>query len=248
MALLFHLWLPVLTAFSLSRAVAQVFPRAELYAPGAWSLYLGVLVVYTGDRLVEEGRVPRPYHRPLWAVIGLALLAMLYFALQAPMRLIPVEVGLGVVSVAYSRIKGSPLTKTLMVTTTWWIGCTLLPFDLMGDGRLHPELLFHPAAIGFAIMVAPSTLLCDFKDEASDARAGVRTLPILLGARGAQIVCAALALVGMGVSLWAGAWAVAVTALFMLLVTPWLGLLRRPLLGALTVDTLLTLPGLYPWL
>ncbi|MET0284773.1 MAG: UbiA family prenyltransferase [Polyangiales bacterium] len=248
MVLLFHLWLPVLTAFSLSRVVAQTFPHAVFYPAGAWSLYLGVLVVYTGDRLVERGRVPKAMHKPLWAVIGAALLVMGYLALREPWRLLPVEAALGLISVAYGAIKGGPLLKTTMVTLTWWVGCTLLPFHLTGEPELHPELLFHPAVIGFAIMIAPSTLLCDFKDEESDRQAGVRSLPILLGPRGAQLVCAALATLGMIVAASASGWATAVTAFFMLAVTPFLRLLRRPLMGPLTVDSLLTLPGLYPWL
>lgn len=248
MAVLFHLWLPVLTAYALSRAVAQTFPHAAFYPAGAWSLFLGVMVVYTGDRLVERGRVPRSMHKPLWALIGVALLVMGWLALREPWRLLPVEAALGLASVAYGGIKGGPLLKTLMVTLTWWLGCTLLPFNLTGDPELHFGLLFHPAVIGFAIMIAPSTLLCDFKDEESDRRAGVRSLPIMLGARGAQAVIAGLSALGMVIAAWFGAWATAVTALFMLLVTPWLGLLRRPLLGPLTVDSLLTLPGLWPWL
>jgi 4-hydroxybenzoate polyprenyltransferase len=134
------------------------------------------------------------------------------------------------------------------VTATWWVGCTLLPFDLTGAHALQPGLLVDPAVLGFALMLASATLLCDFKDEASDAAAGVRSLPVLLGARPAQVVCAALAALGMGVAVHAHAWASAVTSLLMLAVSPFLRLLRRPLLGPLMVDSLLTLPGLYPWL
>ncbi len=248
MVVLFHLWLPVLTAFSLSRVVAETFPNAVYYPAGAWSLYLGVLVVYTGDRLVERGRVPESMHTFLWSVIGVALLVMGYFALLDPWRLLPVEAGLGLVSLAYGTIKGGPLIKTTGVVTTWWVGCTLLPYDLLGDHQLHPELLFYPAVIGFAIMIAPSTLLCDFKDEESDAKAGVRSLPIILGPRGAQLVCAVLATTGMVIAGLYGAWATAITAFLMLAVSPFLRLLRRPLAGPLTVDSLLTLPGLWPWL
>jgi 4-hydroxybenzoate polyprenyltransferase len=246
--LLFHLWLPVLTAFSLARTVAQVFPRATLFPAGAWTLCLGVLVAYTGDRLVEHGRIPPGLVRPLWGVVGVASLVVGGLALSEPVRILPVMLGLGVTTAAYSRIKRGPFTKTVLVTLCWWVGCTLLPFDLLGDGRLHPELLFHPAALGFAIMIAPSTLLCDFKDERADAAAGVQTLPILLGPRGAQLVIGTLALIGAALSFSAGAWAVGVTAALMLAVTPWLSLLRRPLLGPLLVDTLLTAPGLYPFL
>jgi UbiA prenyltransferase family len=245
---LMHIWMPVLAVVALTKVVAQVFPHARYYPAGAWSLYLGVLLVYTGDRLAERGRVPRVLQAPLWGLVGACLVVMGYFALRDPGRLLPVEIALGVVSVIYGTAKNSPVLKTVMVTATWVLGCTFLPYDLLGDTQLHPELLLHPSVIGFAFMFVPSALLCDFKDQESDARAGVRSLPVILGARGAQCVSAASASLGLALSLYSGAWAAAATALLMLAVTPWLRLLRRPLLGPLVVDGLLAVPGLLLWL
>lgn len=241
---LLHIWMPVLAVVALTKVMAQVFPGAVYYPAGAWSLYLGVLLVYTGDRLVERGRVPRALQATLWSVVAGCLVVMAYLALRDPGRLIPVEAALGVVSLIYSRAKSSPVLKTVMVTLTWWFGCAFLPYDLLGGHELHPELLLRPAVLGFAFMFVPSALLCDFKDQESDARAGVRSLPVMLGARGAQWVSAACAGLGFALSVWDGAWAGAATALLMLAVTPWLRLLRRPLLGPLVVDGLLAVPGL----
>jgi UbiA prenyltransferase family len=245
---LMHIWMPVLAVVALTKVIAEVFPHARYYPAGAWSLYLGVLLVYTGDRLAEPGRVPRVLQAPLWGLVAACVAVMGYLALRDPERLLPVEVALGVVSLVYGTAKNSPVLKTVMVTATWVLGCTFLPYDLLGDPRLHPELLLHPAVIGFAFMFVPSALLCDLKDQESDQRAGVRSLPVILGARGAQWVSAGCASLGLGLCLWSGAWAAAATALLMLAVTPWLRLLRRPLLGPLVVDSLLAVPGLLLWL
>ncbi len=248
LAFLMHIWVPVLVALALPEVVAQMFPQARPYTAGAWSLYLGVMLVYTGDRLVERGRVPKALQVPLWAVVAACLLVLGYFALRDPWRLLPVELALGVVSLIYGAAKASPALKTLMITATWWIGCVYLPYDLLGDPALHPELLLHPGAIGFALMIVPTSILCDFKDQESDARAGVRSVPVILGTRGAQWLCAAISASAFALCMWSGAWAAAVTAALMLAITPWLSLLRRPLAGPLVVDSLLAVPGLLLWL
>lgn len=247
MGLLAHIWLPVLTTLSMARALCQVFPTAVVFPAGAWTLGLGVLSVYTADRLLEPGRLPVALSAPLWALCGLSCLSMVALAYLEPARLLPVDIALGSASLAYGRLKRSPVLKTLLVTATWWIGCTLLPFDLRGRARLEPLLLLHPAALGLSLSVAAGALLCDFKDAARDARAGVRSLPVLLGARRAQWVCAGLALSAVVACALAHAWALLCCAAAMLVLTPNLAWLERPLLGPLSVDGALALPGLWLW-
>lgn len=246
--LLTFLLLPALISFSVSRGIASAYPHAIPFPEGAWTLYMGILFVYIADRLLEKDKVPSSLHKPLWTIALTAAAIAGYLTLHAMARIAPLLVILGSFSIVYGSVKGVPFVKTALVVATWWLGCTLLPYHLNGTPELDWSLLFTPPSLAFALLMASSALLYDFKDEESDARAGVRSLPLMVGARGAQWVCGGLAVAGMAIAAYAHAWAVACMGLLLALVSPWLSLLRRPLAGPLTADLLFTLPGLYPFL
>ncbi len=243
-----HILLPSLISFSVSRGLASAYPQAIPYPEGAWTLYMGILFVYIGDRLLEKERVPPSLHKPLGVLAIVAVAIAGYLTWHAMARIAPLLVILGFFSLIYGSVKMVPFVKTALVVCTWWLGCTLLPYHLRGSPELDWSLLWTLPSIAFALLMASSALLYDFKDEEADARAGVRSLPLMLGARGAQWVCAGFAVCGMAIAAYAQAWAVAFMGLLLALVSPWLSLLRRPLAGPLTADLLFTLPGLYPFL
>jgi 4-hydroxybenzoate polyprenyltransferase len=93
------------------------------------------------------------------------------------------------------------------------------------------------------LAVCAGAVLCDLKDAARDRAARVRSLPVMLGEWGASITSALLALGALAIAVMAGAWGLVACAAAMATLSALPALVRRPVLGPLTVDTALAIPG-----
>lgn len=237
------LWLPLLSMLGLSRAVAECFPAVHGSSVGTVALGCGVILVYTGERLVEPGRIAPPLQPWLWGVVALSIIGTLVCAALDPARLIPVDMLLGLCSVCYGLAKRIPVAKSVAVALAWSIGCILLPLEFSFAAGVRA--LASPAALGLGLCVAAGTIMCDYKDVGADRMAGVRSAPVLLGVRSTMLLTGACSLAAIVCAYMAGGAALGVCALSLLLLSPQVRLLSRPCLGPAIVDGALAVPGLW---
>jgi 4-hydroxybenzoate polyprenyltransferase len=94
------------------------------------------------------------------------------------------------------RLKNMFIVKNLSSGAGWSVG--LLAFPVM---RTHtqPDGLFLTAFVYMFAMVMTYEIMWDIRDIDGDARAGIRTLPVVLGIGGARICSALLQLICMAV-------------------------------------------------
>ena len=134
--------------------------------------------------------------------------------------------------------KSIPGAKTICVTLAWVTACFALPLT---QSHLFLDVS-HALHLGlWLILFALSCVLCDFKDEERDRRAGVRSVIVMLGAESSRrflylslsitAVCAGLLQL----------WALLLLSLLLLLLLPWQQLLRDPILAPIAVDSCLVL-------
>ena len=91
------------------------------------------------------------------------------------------------------------------------------------------------------MLFALSCVLCDFKDEERDRRAGVRSVVVLLGAESARrFLYLSLSLAAICAGLLQ-LWALLLLSLLLLSLVPWQQLLRDPILAPVAVDSCLVL-------
>lgn len=244
---LLHFWLPVLSVLGLAAAVAPSLGPVQSAPLGALVLACGVLVVYSGERLVEPGRVPRPLRGPLWAVVGAAVVIALWCTWQTPRRLLPVALLLGMLSVGYELAKRHPLAKTCSLTCAWWLGCTVLPFELSLESWQTWRLLCAPGPLSMALSVAAGAILCDHKDTNADQMTGVRSVPAVLGTDLTIFLTSLLSFGAVWLAIQAGGTALCLCAFSMLTLSPLVRLVAQPLWGPLLVDAALAVPGLAMW-
>lgn len=94
------------------------------------------------------------------------------------------------------RLKNMFIVKNLSSGAGWSLG--LLAFPVM---RTHaqPDGLFLTAFVYMFAMVMTYEIMWDIRDIEGDTRAGIRTLPVVLGISLARICCALLQLICMAV-------------------------------------------------
>ncbi|WP_243303415.1 UbiA family prenyltransferase [Geothrix oryzisoli] len=241
-----HYALPVALGGSIPTVVQRATGRA-LFLPGLAFLLLGIAAAYSLDRLLDgpAGAEGAPF-RPLLAV-GFGLSALLGVGLipRLPPQSVALVLLLGASALGYRRWKRFPFAKALGVPLAWtWAGLTL-PFQ--PQSWFGWRALLEPVALTLFLLLAAGCLLCDLKDEAPDGQSGIRSFPVMFGARWTAIVAAVLA---AGAVLRAGSahrpgLAASGAALILLACFP--RLTARGVLGALAVDAALTLPGLLIW-
>lgn len=242
---LFHVLLPVASVASLV-VVLQVTWRAALHGPGVVALLCGVVVVYTGERLLERhADLGRRLVRWLLSLGALAALVLAWQVLRHPALLLPVVVPLAGFSVAYPALSRLPLAKELTVALCWTLGVVVLPF---ADEAPRWSLLGEPAAWAIFALVLAGTLLCDLKDEAVDRVRKVASAPVLIGDRWTRLLAAAAALDAVWLAWWGQAYALLLVSFLLTWLATQGELLRRPLWGPIVVDAVLAIPGPVAWL
>ncbi|WP_291270444.1 UbiA family prenyltransferase [Geothrix sp.] len=237
-----HYALPVALGGSIPAVVHRVTGQA-LFLPGLAFLLLGIAAAYALDRLLDgpeggEGARFRPLLAAcfrLSAILGVGLIPWL------PAQSLALVLLLGASALGYRRWKRLPFAKALGVPLAWtWAGMTLpfAPHSWFGW-----RTLLDPVALTLFLLLAAGCLLCDLKDEEADGRAGIRSFPVMFGARWTAVLAMILA---AGAVLRAGAahrpgLAASGTALILLGCFPrWTA---RGVRGALVVDAALILPG-----
>ena len=240
---LLHHGLPVALGWSISLVVQRATGQ-PLFFPGQLFLLLGITAAYTLDRLLDGPAAENgTFFRPLLAgsfavssVLGAGLTLLL------PLQSLALVLLLGVSALGYRRWKRFPFAKAVGVPLAWtWAGMAL-PFP--AQSWFGWRSLQTPVALTLFLLLAAGCLLCDLKDEAADARAGIRSLPVMAGARWTVAIAVALA----GGAMWRAGSAhriglvISGAALILLGLFP--RLTARGALGALAVDAALALPGL----
>lgn len=181
------------------------------------------LAVYNLDRLVSASREDAgelsarhrwigARRRGLWGLVLAAGLAGAATLLVVPPRVVAALVPLGAAALAYSmpmlgarrspvpraqqtrrRLKDIPGLKIFVIALVWAAVSVLLP-------ALHARVSLASRDVALTFLARMSfifaiTLPFDIRDMRADARAGIRTLPMLLGARRTRLMALALMLV-----------------------------------------------------
>lgn len=172
-------------------------------------------------------------------MLTVGALATLFLAggvLAAPTRLGPPVLALGLIVIAYPLASRVAAGKTVAVAACWTWGAASLPAD-----NLEPPALVLAAVFA---LVAAGAILCDLKDAEGDRAAGVRSLAVVLGARGARRVAGCLAVVGVATALASGAVLLAATGIALVAAAALPRVVGRSLVGPVVVDGALALPAL----
>ncbi len=225
---------PLAVCFSTVVLVGHVTGR-PWSPPGVVLFASGVVAVYALDFWAD-----RPAPRP-WAVLLLVVVATLttaVAALELPGWKITLAAGLGLIGLVYRRFKKWPLAKTLLVAGGWTAASICYPVQWDAQDLLHA-----PFGGVLLALFAANALLCDLKDERRDARAGVRTAPVLWGQRVTAMLAAALALSGMVAALLAHRPGLAGAGLALLALAAVPRIVAQPILGPALADAALTLPA-----
>jgi 4-hydroxybenzoate polyprenyltransferase len=208
------------------------------------ALLAGILCAYSVDRVVDAseqaenswvGRVLLPTGIVAGLACGIAsCLLPLRTALLVPL--------LGSGALWYPRLKRLAITKLIALPVVWTWASFALPFD---DGSWFGwRWITVPAALPLLMLVAAGCLLCDLKDEDTDRRQGVRSLPAIGGRILTLRVAICLAGAAGMLALAEHRTAVAFSAGVLGLSTFTPDLLALDATGPLLVDVILTLPGI----
>ena len=228
-------------------SIVMVIRRATarpIDGAGLGLLCCGILVAYSLDRLVDISRAAesRWLRRVLSmaALVGMAIGAI--FLARLPLRTGILVPALGIVVLAYPRLKSVPVLKTVLVATAWTWSLMALPFD--DASWLGWRVWLMPVAVPLTCLIASGCLLCDLKDVETDEHASVSSLPVLMGVRSTVAAAVLLALVGAIVALAEGRVGLCIGGVALALAALRPRLLARDVVGPLLVDVILTVPGL----
>jgi 4-hydroxybenzoate polyprenyltransferase len=127
------------------------------------------------------------FTEPTWSLAGLITFggAVGYFY-NTP--LIP--------SKPHLRLKNIFIIKNLSSGAGWSLGLLVFP---MLRAHTQPDKLFLTAFVYMFAMVMTYEIMWDIRDVIGDARAGIRTLPVVLGINSARIYTAILQFVCLGI-------------------------------------------------
>jgi len=227
-------------------STALVVQRATgrpLDATGLALLLFGILAAYSLDRLRDTGR-ERSRRLQMMLKIGtcVGVAGTAVCLLLLPFRVALLGPVLGILVLAYSRLKALPVVKTILVSAAWTWALIAFPFH---DGSwLGWHAWMWPVAIPLMCLYASGCLLCDLKDLQSDSDASVWSLPVLIGMRGTVATAVVLAVIGI---IAAGAqhrMGLFVGGLALVLAAQRPRFLSDDVFGPLLVDGILTMPGL----
>lgn len=207
-------------------------------------LLSGILAAYSLDRIFDRPDTARTRSLQLAlqiaAVIGVATSAVLLTLI--PLRTAMLVPALGVLVLAYPRLKSLPLLKTVLVSGAWTWSVMALP---LADGSWFGwHAWLTPEAIPLTLIIASGCLLCDLKDVRADRQASVSSLPVLMGQQRTIASAMVLAAIGAAVALAEQRIGLVVGSLGLGLAAMHPNLLARDAVGPLTVDMILTVPGL----
>jgi 4-hydroxybenzoate polyprenyltransferase len=239
---LLHYWWPVVMGGSIVVVVHRATAK-PIQWPGLALLCCGILVAYSLDRLVDVSAKAVPAGLP--AALGIAasggMAAGAIFLARLPVRTALLAPLLGLVVVAYPRLKSLPALKTVLVPGVWTWSLMALPF---ADGSwLGWRVWLTPVAVPLMCLIASGCLLCDLKDVDTDEQASVSSLPVLLGVHATVAAAMLLALSGAIFALAEGRLGLVVAGLGLSLIAFRPHLVARDVVGPLLVDAILTLPG-----
>jgi len=240
---LLHYWWPVAMGGSIVMVVHRATGR-PIEIAGLGLLCCGILSAYSLDRIVDVSRdqESRWLQRALYGAAGVSMIVGAVLLARLPIRTGLLVPALGVVVLAYPRLKAVPVLKTLLVSVAWTWSLIALPF---ADGSwLGWRIWMMPVAIPITCVIASGCLLCDLKDVEADQASSVSSLPALMGVRNTVAIAIALALVGSAVALAEWRLGLFVGGLGLGLVALRPKLLAREIVGPLLVDAILTVPGL----
>jgi len=211
---------------------------------GLVTLLSGILAAYSLDRVLDRPTASLA----LWmtrvlttAGVGAALVCLVA-AVRLPVRTAALVPVLGLLALTYPRLKRQPAMKVLGLPLVWVWAAIALPFN---DGSWigwHAFLL--PVTAPLLLLMASGCLQCDLKDEAGDRRAGIASLPALLGGAMTIRIAGSLALLAGGLALVEHRPGIALSAATLGATTLSPSLLATDATGPLLVDVILTLPGL----
>src|SRR5690554_6262214 len=197
--------------------------RAPDWWGPALLIFFATLGVYNLDRLLsashEDAAALSARHRwiharqpGLWGLVYFSIFAGAATLIFVPMRVLAALVPLGVIALAYSvpllgkrfsrapnsektrrRLKDIPGLKIFLIALVWAAVSVLLPALHAGVplGSEDVALTF----LARMVFIFAITLPFDIRDMRGDARAGIRTLPMVLGPARTRLVALALMLV-----------------------------------------------------
>jgi hypothetical protein len=241
--LLAHYLFPIALGLSVSlvmhRATGQPFSAAGMVLFTA-----GIGCAYSLDRLLD--RPPDGY--PRWVFLALvatfaaAALAGAASAVCLPVKTLSAAIIFAAASLLYRRLKQYPTAKTLLVAVVWTWGGAALPilnhhwaaWDWWSINVSYPLIL----------LLSAGCILCDLKDTEADRRAGVKSLPVVLGASRATAIAILLAATGALIAWSEGRMGLFYSGSLLAAAALFRPLLSRPAVGPLLVDAILSLPGL----
>jgi hypothetical protein len=239
---LLHYWWPLALGWSLTVVVQRATGReADLY--GIATLLSGIFAAYSLDRVLDPPGAGRAWMTRMLASAGvMSAIVCGLAASRLPIRTAALVPALGAASLLYPALKQFPATKTVVLPAIWTWASIALPFN---DGSwLGWHAVLQPVAVPLLLLIGSGCLLCDLKDEASDRRAGVRSLPAMFGGPATLRVAATLAVASGAVALIEHRTGLAVSAMALGAATWSPTLLATEAAGPLLVDVILTLPGI----
>jgi 4-hydroxybenzoate polyprenyltransferase len=240
---LLHYWWPLGVGWSFVLVVQRATARsADPY--GLAALLFGIASAYSLDRVLDPSdRMTHPRITWLLAATGCcAAVACGLAAWRLPLRTAMLVPMLGIASVLYPRLKRLPALKSAVLPTVWIWAVIALAFN---DGSwLGWHAVLQPVAVPLLLLNAAGCLLCDLKDEASDRRDGVRSVPALFGGAATLRLAIGLALASAGLALIEHRTGVVLSAAAMGAATMRPALISTDAVGPLVIDAILTLPGL----
>lgn len=239
---LLHYWWPPVLGWSLAVVIAHASGQ-PIDRCGLVALVAGILAAYSLDRAFDRSRAEQ-HGRLAFVLAPTALAASVVCAVaawQLPWTNAVVVPVLGAASLLYPWLKRPLVTKVVLLPAIWTLAAIALPFD---DGTWFAwGTLRRPVTLPLFLLIGAGCLLCDLKDERSDRRAGVHSLPALLGNRSAARIGLAVAIAGAGTALDCGELALAVGGALLGLAALRPTLLATDVTGPLLVDVILTVPG-----
>jgi len=239
---LVHYWWPLALGWSLTVVVQRSSGRAP-DANGLAVLLAGIVAAYSADRVIDPARTAHPWMMRLLVLVALVSAAICGVAAwRLPIQTSAIVPALGLAALGYTRLKQLPVTKTVLLPFIWTWAAMALPFN---DGSwLGWRVLLQPIAAPLLLLITAGCLLCDLKDEWHDRRAGVRSLPAMLGGAATIHVSMALIVAAAVLALAEHRPGIAISSAALAISTFSPALLATDAAGPLLVDVILTLPGI----
>lgn len=224
-------------------AVVQRATAQTIDLDGLALFFAGVVAAYSLDRVLDPRDRPGPpwLRRVLIAVGTAASVACVVFALRMSPRTALLVPLFGAVVFGYPLLKRVPAFKTVIVSIAWTWTAIAFPFP---DGSwLGWTSWSVPVALPLLLIVAGGCLLCDLHDAESDRSRSVASVPARAGQRAAIRLAMLLAILGAAIALVQHRHGLAAAGLGLSIAALCPDALARDTLGPLTVDMILTIPG-----